>query len=286
MFGTKQLPRTGKTGFTLVELLVVIGIIALLISILLPSLGKARRAAMNVACASNLRQIGLALTMYGSENKDNFPPPSWVRNTNGASWDVRLLPYMGKQVTWDAAGGQISPSGFNSGAFRCPFDDASGWTYGAYGRKSYSINWGDGYSDNGREYYPFVMPAPWEPNPSRPTGCGRWKASSFVCWPGATPNDVVIVTDRICLGVNAWNPLIGANTDPMSCSRIAMGYEDDQTPNWHPGAALNVRERNGLFLDGRVEPLRSTSTAQDATNPLWRNLWYRHKEPGVAWGAW
>ena len=61
-------------GFTLIELLVVISIIALLLSILMPSLGKARSSAMRIKCAAQLRQIGVACQVYAAANNELLPP--------------------------------------------------------------------------------------------------------------------------------------------------------------------------------------------------------------------
>jgi len=66
--------RDQYSAFTLVELLVVIGIIAVLLSILLPTLGRARRAARSVQCLSNLRQLAMVELQYYTDNKYHFSP--------------------------------------------------------------------------------------------------------------------------------------------------------------------------------------------------------------------
>ena len=86
-----QQMRARSSGFTLIELLVVVSIIALLVSILLPALGKAREQAKAAVCKSNLRTIGLSETLYAADNNDYLV---WSRgdtpNNDGFYWAAQL----------------------------------------------------------------------------------------------------------------------------------------------------------------------------------------------------
>jgi prepilin-type N-terminal cleavage/methylation domain-containing protein/prepilin-type processing-associated H-X9-DG protein len=81
--GSGRRPRPG--AFTLVELLVVVGIISILVSILLPSLARAREQASRIKCQSNLRQIALAVIIYANENQGHFPRTYYKANSGLAN---------------------------------------------------------------------------------------------------------------------------------------------------------------------------------------------------------
>jgi prepilin-type N-terminal cleavage/methylation domain-containing protein len=128
--------RTSSRGFTLIELLVVIAIIAILAAILFPVFARAREAARKTSCASNLRQLGMATTMYVQDNDECFPlhytlPPN---DTSGDYWFGSVT-----NGVVDKTQGMLYPYTKNSQIQLCPSFTGQFVYQGATG--GYGYNW-------------------------------------------------------------------------------------------------------------------------------------------------
>jgi prepilin-type N-terminal cleavage/methylation domain-containing protein len=137
----------GRQGFTLIELLVVIAIIAILAALLLPALARAKGKALAIQCLSNIRQVGLASSLYLGDYNDRYPPAttkngrvtqlSWVGNTG------LQTPYssLTAQERWFSEYLVKATAGAKVEVARCPSD-----------KKSYLGTGNSGYQDFGSSY--------------------------------------------------------------------------------------------------------------------------------------
>src|SRR5262245_61910949 len=112
--------RFKRRGFSLVELLVVIGIIAVLIGILLPAMNKARQQAKRVACQSNLRQVGQALVMYAGKWHGGIYPDGL------GAWSAIGVPRP-QEARWPVF--VFKPAVYNPPVMLCPSDENPGFEH-------------------------------------------------------------------------------------------------------------------------------------------------------------
>jgi prepilin-type N-terminal cleavage/methylation domain-containing protein/prepilin-type processing-associated H-X9-DG protein len=140
--------RNHKTAFTLIELLVVIAIIAILAAILFPVFAQARESARQASCASNMRQLGLAMRMYVTDNDETWfpavhedslpgfaPQQNWLGyDNNNFGMDGGLYGHIYEKARNPVRPGAIDMYIKNEGIKRCP-SMPSQW------QSSYAINW-------------------------------------------------------------------------------------------------------------------------------------------------
>ena len=214
-------------GFTLVELLVVISIIALLLSILMPSLQMARQQAQGVRCLSNLRQLGIAAMMYHNDNNQKLVPIYVYRN-GGNRWTWRFFVFS-----------YLSQSEKKMAVYHCPSDFSvykeNPTDYPICVRpKSYGINLSIGLHDYGT------------PGPSQPAG----KYSDI-----KRPSDTIFMGD---IGLPP-NPIIAPEYWKVDLGQTSFGYMrlPDDPFFWVKVDPWNIFPRhskmsNVLFYDGSV----------------------------------
>ncbi len=141
--------RVGR-AFTLIELLVVVSIIAVLASMLLPALSKARQRSQTTVCMNNLKQLSLLMSTYLEENDTINPRPGWGSNSRWIdipAWELGKVAYGTDFYNQQASPLWDSPSYF--GIMRCPSDVTQYSLTGVSGSPFFHPNYGMNGSNSG-----------------------------------------------------------------------------------------------------------------------------------------
>lgn len=243
--------RRKRLAFTLVELLVVIGIIALLISILLPALNRVRAQMLTVSCASNLRQVMMGLNMYAQDNQGSLPYCyGQERNGRPYFWASKLVAggtrYLGepKILVCPDRLGLLAPVWANY--VGRTMDDPE--TY-------YADSWGNAYGYISYAANRFgAMPVYYDAD-----GGGRVYKPIKLGATGIDPTQFLILTES--MEVPNTHQLYGTSwTSPMYMNYY--GYNMQQY--------LHVNDvTNTAFLDGHVASLKAVELRWDSNTNYW-----------------
>jgi len=196
-----------RPGFTLVELLVVIGIIAILIAILMPALRRAKEQANEAVCSSNQRQLMLGFLMFANEHKQRLPGNWWDYNNPDAEKRAWLINYLEPFNNAPQNGTLFRYVGNNYGVYRCPSTEEFLLSAGA--------------GSNGRfDYASFIVFSGARTKNVRPT-------SRFVHPDGRVEmaHTPIICDEEPLLGINGGNNEGGhCNTDRIGHHHRGGGY--------------------------------------------------------------
>ena len=227
--------RPNPKAFTLVELLVVIGIIALLIAILLPTLGKAREAANRAVCASNVRQLCLATIMYAGDNKMYLPrqgggltATNYPRGVLG-EWEADITSGNGYvDGTSDMINLLVTYLKLNlkkgTGTASDVYQPSTGW-YWTNDTTDFPANQGGGYYAGLRYYPPKAMICPSRTN-------GDYYRSGYGYYSGGASNWPLKITQLPALArvVSFDGSLIPGGMPALWGDRICLTICPDGTP--------------------------------------------------------
>lgn len=300
-------------GFTLVELLVVVGIIAILISTLLPALQKARESGKAVACASNLRQIGQAAYMYLGQY-GTYPPAGYtLADGRVQTWDRLLARYLGGKVLPEYPVGTSKQFGkstmldgsvqdLSMGVFRCPSDaylirNQGGSDLNPDWRQSYSAAkaWrtSNGHSGNGTNS-PTLGVMDWgtyPPNTVSTTGMSKGEVYAQYMLhvkPGMVKKPCIMILESPRVN-NIQGDQASIYTANPSWQHSAQNGNPISRPSHGSGKGVPLNDKNArsdggrlsnyLFSDGHVELLSRFDTwapGVDLTGPcLAGSMWRR-----------